>query len=196
MASQNIGQFICEYRTMFEDVVNTNPNIRPKDDVMYSSMDYGKIFGRICEFLEGYISYRNENDQMYDSKILASTKAFYDSMFSDMDCNSPYRKTCTLEDMRSNVMESFLTGTKNLQMVMESMQTQYPDMQTEQLIVMTNNQFNKLAKVYRDDMDLYMWLATRNSKTNPKQASMQNRINFMNVNTPVVHRLDAYSSNN
>jgi len=196
MATQNIGEIICEYRTMFEDVANTYPNIRPKDDVMYSSMDYGKIFGKICEFLEGYVAYRDENDQSYDAKILQSTKSFYDSMFADMGVNSPYRKTCTLADMRSTVMESFLTGTHNLQMVMESMQEKYPDIQTEQLAVMTTNQFNKLAKVYRDDMDLYLWLATRNSKTNSKQASVQNRMHFMNVDTPVVHRLDAYPSSN
>lgn len=193
MANRNISEIICEYRTQIEDVAKTVPNIRPKDDVMYSSIDYGKILGKICEFLEGYITYRDSADQTYDEKIITSTKAFYDGMFSDMSVNSPYRKSITLEDMRSTVNEAFVVGTKQLQTIMESMMEQYPDHQTKQLVAMTNNQYNKLAKVYKDDMELYLWLATRNSKTNPRSTSVENRCNFYNTKTPVVHRLDQYT---
>lgn len=191
--SKSIDQIICEYRTMFEDVAHTTPNIRPKDNVMYSTLNYEKIFSKMCEFLEGYVSYRDANDETYDDKILTSTKAFYDGMFSDMSVNSPYRHTITLEDMGSTTNEAFLVGTQNLQTIMESMTEQYPDFQTEQLIAMTTNQFNKLAKVYRDDMSLYMWLATGNSRVNAKSANADTRVHFCNVNTPVIHRLDQYS---
>lgn len=190
-----IGQIVCEYKTLFEDVANTVPNIRPNNDVMYSTMDYGKILSKMTAFLEGYIAYRDENDSSYDDKIITSTKAFYDGMFADLGVNSPYRHSVTLEDMRSTGNETFLRETQKLQTVMETMMEKYPDHQSTQLAIMTRNQFKKLARVYSDDASLYLWLATSGSVVNPRQTSVQNRINFMDINTPVVHRLDQYSKN-
>ena len=191
--TSEINQFVCEYRTLFEDVANTVPNIRPADDVMYSTMDYGKILSKMTEFLEGYVEYRDGNNSKYDDRIITSTKGFYDSMFADMSVNSPYRHSVTLEDMRTTGNETFLRETHRLQTVMEAMLAKYPDFQTKQLATMTQNQYNKLARVYRDDASLYLWLATGNSKTHPKDTSVENRINFMDIGTPVVHRLDQYA---
>lgn len=190
--TSEIGQIVCEYKTLFEDVANTKPNIHPNDDVMYSTMDYGKILSKMTQFLEGYIEYRDDNDGSYNDKIITSTKAFYDGMFSDMSCNSPYRHSVTLEDMRSTGNETFLIGTQQLQTVMETMLTKYPDHQTQQLAIMTKNQYKKLARVYADDAKLYLMLATGGSRMDTKMAPVQDRINFLNTNTPVVHRLDQY----
>lgn len=190
--AKEIGQIVCEYRTMFEDVAKTVPNIRPKDDVMYSSIDYGKILTEMCTFLEGYVSYRKENQSDYDGKIISSTKKFYDGMFSDMSEKSPYRSQHTLADMKS-MNQTFLEGSLQLKSVMDSMSEELPDLESRQLVTMTKNQYNKLAKVYRDDMSLYLWLATRNSRTNPKVAPIENRMAFYDVKTPVMHAIDSYS---
>lgn len=196
MAEQTrIEQIVCEYRTMFEDVANTTPNVRSQDDVMYSTLNYAKILQEMCEFLEGYVQYRDADDDSYRDKIITSTKKFYDSMLDDMGVNSKYRQSVTLEDMRQTVNHDFLQGSHQLQVVLESMMEHYPDHQTKQLVEMSNNQYRKLAKVYNDDMSLYLWLATRNSKIRPKSTSVQNRMNFADIHTPVIHRLDAYESN-
>lgn len=192
--AKEIGQIVCEYRTMFEDVAKTVPNIRPKDDVMYSSLDYGKILNEMNTFLEGYVSYRNGDDQTskYDGKVIPITKKYYDGMFSDMSEKSPYRVQHTLEDMK-NVNQTFLEGSLALKNTMESINENLSDIESQQLVAMTRNQYNKLARVYRDDMSLYLWLATRNSKTNPKIASIENRMAFYDTKTPVMHAIDSYS---
>ena len=192
--AKEIGQIVCEYRTMFEDVAKTVPNIRPKDDVMYSSLDYGKILNEMNTFLEGYVSYRNGDDQTskYDGKVIPITKKYYDGMFSDMSEKSPYRVQHTLEDMK-NVNQTFLEGSLALKNTMESINENLSDIESQQLVAMTRNQYNKLARVYRDDMSLYLWLATRNSKTNPKIAPIENRMAFYDTKTPVMHAIDSYS---
>jgi hypothetical protein len=193
MATERIEQIVCEYRTMFEDVAKTHLNNLPGDDVLYSVMDYGKILQEMCTFLEGYASYREKSDDQYDDKLIPTTKKYYDNMFSTQNsAESPYRKQMTLVDMQT-INESYVEGTLNLKTVMESLLEKYPDSEAEQIVGMTQNQYGKLAKVYRDDMELYLWLATKQSRVNPKCAQVKNRVNFWDTNTPVMHRLDRYS---
>lgn len=188
-----IPQIVCEYRTLFEDVSKVNPNIRPNDDVLYSAMDYTKCITEMCQLMEGYINYRTSGDQKYDGKILSSTKKFYDGMFADTSDHSPYRRQMTLADMNS-INESFLECTQKLQTVMESVLEQCGDTEAQQFVTMNTNQYKKLARVHGDDMRLYMWLA---NGTRSKSATIpiKNRVDFRNVATPVMHRLDQYKSN-
>lgn len=190
--AKEIEQIVCEYRTMFEDVAKIHPNIRPNDAVLYTAMNYEKILQEMCTFLEGYVSYLDDGKSDYDGKVITSTKKFYDSMFSDLSEKSPYRKQITLEDMK-HINESFIEGTQKLKLVMESMIEKHPGIETEQLVTMSKNQYGKLAKVYHDDMQLYMWLATKNSRVNSKSAPVKNRVDFWDLKTPVMHRLDQYS---
>lgn len=191
--AKEIEQIVCEYRTMFEDVAKTRLNNLPADDVLYSVMDYGKILQEMCTFLEGYASYREKADDKYDGKVISSTKKYYDAMFSNQgSAESPYRKQMTLVDMQT-INESYVEGTLRLKTILESVMEKYPDSETEQLVGMTRNQYGKLAKVYGDDMQLYLWLATKRSKFNPKCAPVKNRVDFWDTNTPVLHRLDQYS---
>lgn len=189
-----IAQIVCEYRTLFEDVSKVNPNIRSTDDVEYSAMDYAKCITEMCDFMEGYIRYRTSGDDKYDGKILSSTKKYYDGMFTDTSDQSPYRHRVTLSDMQS-VAESFLECTQRLQTVMESVIEQCGDREAQQFVTMNANQFKKLARVHGDDMRLYMWLATGNSRLKSVDIPSKNRVDFRNVKTPVMHRLDQYKSN-
>ena len=189
---REITDFICEYKTMFEDVAKSSlRTMKPADDVMYSSMDYAKCLTEMCSFLEGYIEYREKGETKYDSSLLQTTKNFYDGMFADTSDKSPYRHQTTLVDMK-HVNESFLEGTQKLIAVMESVTEQFPDHETQQLVTMSKNQYQKLARVYKDDASLYMWLTTKNS-VNPKVTPAQNRAYFYDPKTPVMHRLDQYS---
>lgn len=191
--AKEIEQIVCEYRTMFEDVANTHLNNLPSDDVLYSVMDYGKILQEMCTFLEGYGTYRDKNEDKYDDKLIANTKKYYDNMFVGQDsAESPYRKQMTLVDMQT-INEAYVEGTLKLKTILESMMEKYPDNETEQIVGMTKNQYGKLAKVYGDDMSLYLWLATKRSHSKPKCAPVKNRVDFWDVKTPVMHRLDQYS---
>lgn len=186
------SQFICEYRTLFEDVANTVPNIRPSDDVYYSSMDYGKILSNMCGFLEGYLEYRNSNNPNPEWDVLKSTQGFYNGMFKDMTLSSPYRHQMTLSDMKT-INETFCTGTAKLIAVMESVSEAYSDEESQTLINMTRNQYAKLAKVYGDDMSLYLWLANDGNKISArKTAPVDKRVAFRRLDTPVMHRIDQY----
>lgn len=187
--AREVADFICEYKTMFEDVARTNTrSMKPVDDVLYNSMDYAKCLTEMCTFLEGYIEYRENGETKYDDSILQSTKSFYDGMFVDTSIDSNYRHKTTLDDM-AHVNESFLACSKQLQTVMESVVERLPDYETKQLITMSKNQYQKLAKVYKDDMSLYLWLATKNS-VNPKVTTAQNRAYFYDSKTPVMHKLN------
>lgn len=190
-----IQQIVCEYRTMFEDVSKVKPNIRPTDDVIYSAMDYAKCITEMCQFMEGYINYRNSGDDTYkDKSVIGITKKFYDGMFTDTSDQSPYRHQMTLADMGST-NATFLECTQHLQTVLESVMDSCGDREAQQLVTMSTNQFKKLAKVYHDDMSLYMWLANGNRHSNPVNIPFKNRVDFRNVKTPVMHRLDQYKSN-
>lgn len=192
MMAAEIEQIVCEYRTMFEDVAKTRLNNLPKDDVFYSVMDYGKILHEMCTFLEGYCSYRDKGDDKYDEKLIPSTKTYYDKMFeSQGSSDSKYRKQMTLADMQT-INEAYVTGTAQLNTIMESVMEKYPDTEAEAIVKMTGNQYKKVAKVYGDDMRLYLWLATKQSRVNPKCAPVKDRVNFWDTNTPVMHRLDQY----
>jgi len=194
--AKEIEQIVCEYRTMFEDVAKTNSRfIRPDDDVMYTSMNYGKILQEMCAFLEGFASYKDEGTDKYDGKLITATKKYYDTMFANTGVNDPYRHQITLADMTS-INESFIEGTQRLKVVMESMLEKHPGVDSTALATMTRNQFNKLAKVYHDDMSLYLWLATKTSRVNPKCAPVKDRVHFWDTNTPVMHRLDQYKNSN
>ena len=189
-----IEHIICEYRTMFEDVASTVPNIRPNDDVLYTSMNYEKILKEMCAFLEGYISYRDKNDHVHDDRIISSTQNFYNAMFSDMSPNSPYRHQITLADMK-HVNESFVQETQRLNTIMESIVERYDDFDSQQLMTMSKNQLRKLCKVYSDDSQLYQWLATKGSRVRSINAPVEKRVAFWDLTTPVMHRLDKYPKN-
>lgn len=188
-----LGTIICEYRTMFENVSRVVPNIRPDDDVMYSSMNYEKCMNDMCQFLEGYVQYCIEpSEKQYDQKnVIASTKKFYDNMFADTSAESMYRHQTTLADMK-NLNVTFLEYTRKLDDVLHFVMEQCDSAEADQLVTMSCNQFKKLAHVYNDDMKLYMWLSTRNSKTHPNVIPIKNKVDFRNTKTPVMHRMDMY----
>ena len=53
---------------------------------------------------------------------------------------------------------------------------------------MTDNQYRKLMKVYKDDSQIYLYLLTRNSRFS-KTISPELYSAFENKDTPVIHRM-------
>ena len=165
----------------FEDVAksiytSTNPK-------KYSMLDYEGIIDKMCKYIEGYVDYKASGDKKFNGKVLSTTRTFYDNMFND----KKYRKVLKLKEIQDS-HKQFLISTKKLQSLLEKyIDKQDYDYELQQLITMSNNQYKKLSKVYKDDMDIYRWQATIDSKLYSYPIPATTRANFYDINTPVIH---------
>lgn len=179
-----IKSFVKSNQNLFEDVSSKYKNAKDSDDVQYSMLNYSKILNEMAEYIEGYIDYKEKGNKNFSGKVLQTTEFFYSKMFED---KKKYRKIVTLDDMRETAAE-FLKDSKNLQTVMENA-SKYDDSDDElrQLINLTDNQYRKLSKVYKDDMKIYMWLSTSKSPIYRRTISADLRADFKDKTTPVIH---------
>lgn len=182
--NDSIKSFVKSNANLFEDVSKGYKNARDVDDVQYSMLNYSKILNEMAEYIEGYIDYKEKGNKNYSGKVLQTTEFFYSKMFDD---KKKYRRLVTLEDIRGTAAE-FLKDSKNLQVVMENA-SKYDDSDDElrQLISLTDNQYRKLSKVYKDDMKIYMWLSTSKSPIRRRTISADLRTDFKDKTTPVLH---------
>ena len=173
--------FIMGAKEDFEDVAksiytSTNPK-------KYSMLDYEGIIDKMCKYIEGYVDYKASGDNKFNGKVLSTTRTFYDNMFND----KKYRKVLKLKEIQDS-HKQFLISTKKLQSLLEKyIDKQDYDYELQQLITMSNNQYKKLSKVYKDDMDIYRWQATLDSKLYSYPIPAATRANFYDINTPVIH---------
>lgn len=179
-----IKSFVKANQSLFEDVASKYKNAKDSDDVQYSMLNYSKILNEMAEYIEGYIDYKEKGNKNFSGKVLQTTEFFYSNMFED---KKKYRRIVSLDDMRETAAE-FLKDSKNLQTVMENA-SKYDDSDAElrQLINLTDNQYRKLSKVYKDDMRIYMWLSTSKSPIYRRPISADLRTDFKDKTTPVIH---------
>ena len=179
-----IKSFVKSNKSLFEDVASKYKNAKDADDVQYSMLNYSKILNEMAEYIEGYIDYKEKGNKNFSGKVLQTTEFFYSKMFED---KKKYRRLVTLDDIRGTAVE-FLKDSKNLQTVMENA-SKYDDSDDElrQLINLTDNQYRKLSKVYKDDMRIYMWLSTSKSPIYRRTISADLRTDFKDKTTPVMH---------
>lgn len=177
-------EFIVKNKTLFEDVNDSYSNMKGEYDTMYSILDYEKIFSEMIEYLQGYAKYAESGDDKYAGKVLSTTKQFYDNMFSD----KKYRREITLSDFR-NLNKTFLVKTKELQTLLEKYSEDRSNTELCAMCSMTDKQYRKLGKVHKDDMKIYLWLTTSNSKVFHKELDDDTKRAFHNKETPVMHQL-------
>lgn len=182
--------FVKTNRNLFEDVAEKFGNFpKSKDTIKYTVLDYHKILNEMCEYLTGYKDYATKGSHKYDGKVLAQTNTFYNNMFDD---KKSYRKTIRLADF-PDVSEEFLVGTQKLQgIIQHELNKKEISSEMKQLITMTNNQYRKVAKVHKDDMNIYLWLASQKSTMKfmtKHDISTSTRDAFNNQNTPVMHKV-------
>ena len=177
----SIRLFIMGAKEDFEDVArSTYTTTNPKK---YSQLDYEGIIDKMCKYIEGYLDYKASGDDKYKGKVLGTTRTFYDNMFID----PKYRKVMKLKEIR-NKHKQFLVSTKKLQDLLDKcIDKQEFDYELQQLVTMSNNQYKKLSKVYKDDMDIYRWQATLGSKIYTFEISEKTKANYYNLGTPVIH---------
>ena len=190
----NTQLFVEKHRNMFEDVARQYDDVKDLNGPQkYSILNYGKILDMICEYMTGYINYKEKGNNEYSDKVLSQTIYLYNTMFTD----KKYRTKIELSQM-TDINRSFLEGTKKLQTLLDEqtklLQTKEgPDAEElNKMIMLTNNQYGKLSKVYHDDMSIYLWLVSSKSKIkflNRYNIDSKLRVDFNDKHTPVMHKV-------
>ena len=190
----NTQLFVEKHRNMFEDVARQYDDVKDLNGPQkYSILNYGKILDMICEYMTGYINYKEKGNNEYSDKVLSQTIYLYNTMFTD----KKYRTKIELYQM-TDIKRAFLEGTKKLQTLLDEqtklLQTKEgPDAEElNKMIMLTNNQYGKLSKVYHDDMSIYLWLISSKSKIkflNRYNIDSKLRVDFNDKHTPVMHKV-------
>jgi len=171
-------------KNLFEDVAKGYVNAKDVYRVQYTILNYEKIIDQMIEYLDGYVRYSESDDKKYDGKVLAVSRSFFDKMFTEKE----YRMKINLEQFK-DINKTYLKKTKELQTVIESyLNDKEISAEMESLIRMTNNQYKKLAKVCRDDMKIWLWLTTSNSKRFAYHLDDTTRSAYNDKRSPVMHK--------
>lgn len=177
-------EFVAENKELFEEVSKEYKFSSKFRIKKYTQLNYKKILKEITDFVTGYVDYKEKNTGEYKGKVMSTAKSFYNNMFMD---SHKYRKELFIADMK-NSYEDFLRGTKQLQDFLEAnLERSKADPEFHQLMIMTDNQYRKLSKVCRDDMQIYLWLATEDSPIYNHTISPKLRADFIDISTPVIH---------
>jgi predicted nucleic-acid-binding protein len=171
-------------KNLFEDVAKSFVNAKDIYKTQYDILNYDMILDQMIEFIDGYKEYEAKDDKKYEGKVLKISQNFYDKMFTD----KKYRKKIHLEQFK-DINVSYLKKTKELQSIIENyLKDKSISAELNSLIRLTNNQYKKLAKVCRDDMKIYLWLSTSNSKFFAYHLDESTRSAYANKNAPVMHK--------
>lgn len=180
-----ICSFVKKNKTLFENVNKEYSNMKDSNNVEYTILDYEKILNEICQFVEGYVEYRSKGDKKYSGKIFSVTVNFYNNMFTNVD---KYRHVIVLSNM-VDINANFLKLSKRLQNLMDSQyENSKSDSELYQLLKLTENQYKKISKVYKDDMKIYLWLNTSNSEFFHYDIPLELISSFHDNSTPVIHK--------
>lgn len=172
-------------RNLFIDVSNTRKQ-GYQDKTMYSILDYPRIAREMYEFIKGYIECKSTGAYKYKNTAVSTTVQFYNNMFKD----PKYRRRIHLSDM-DELMSGFLEYTNKLQSIMdEHLKELNVDAEMKTMFELTNNQYRKVAKVNRDDMEIFLWLVYKN-EINGKSHGISGslRAAYLNDSTPVMHEV-------
>lgn len=174
-------------RNLFEDVAKGFVNAKDMYRTEYSILNYEMILDQMIQFIDGYVEYANDNTKQYEGKVLAVTRNFFNSMFID---KKKYRKKINLDEF-VEINKRYLEKTKQLQSIIERyLKDESISRELDSLLRLTDNQYKKIAKVYRDDMKIYLWLTSSNSKFFAYHLDESTRSEFSNKNSPVMHKVD------
>lgn len=178
---------IEDNRNLFEDVAKAHVDAIDMYKVEYSMLDYEKILDQLIEYINGYLSYSSTDNKQYEGKVLTVTMNFYNTMFTD----KKYRRKMELWQMKE-IGKKYLEKTKQLQTLMERYLNSDKEISAElnSLLRMTDNQYKKISKVFKDDMKIYLWLSSSNSKYFTYNISETLRSQFVDKRTPVMHKVN------
>lgn len=184
----SIKSFVTSKLNLFEKVASTESHKISVNTQQYIMLNYKKIFKTIIEYVEGYQDiYDNEPDKakLYGDKVIGTTKKYFDSMFTD----ESFKVSLDLRKVQS-VFTDFLEGSKLLQNKLDMLSR--PDIingnrQLEQILIICDNQYKKISKVCKDDMNIYLYLMTKDTDCPTANISMELLKTHKDSSTPVIH---------
>lgn len=175
--------FVVDNKDLFQQVAREYKYDTKKRERQYTQLNYRYILKEMVDFVNGYIEYKEKDSSKYAGKVLGTAKSFYDGMFSN---KKKYRRKLFLPEIKDTYAD-FLRGTKELQALLEAnLNRGNIDPEFRMLLTMTDNQYRKISKVCRDDMQIYLWLATEDTSYE-YHISGKLRADFVDSNTPVIH---------
>lgn len=175
--------FVVDNKDLFQQVAHEYKCDTKKRERQYTQLNYRYILKEMVDFVNGYIEYKEKDSSKYAGKVLGTAKSFYDGMFSN---KKKYRRKLFLPEIKDTYAD-FLRGTKELQALLEAnLNRGNIDPEFRMLLTMTDNQYRKISKVCRDDMQIYLWLATEDTSYE-YHISGKLRADFVDSNTPVIH---------
>lgn len=206
--SNAVVTYINSMKNEFEDTARIYADIDKLYDKKYTILDYEKIINEVIEYCESYCEYcnnKNTNSTDYSDKIVPITKVFYAQMFDNTDarkkvsnpytrkydsnngCKCKYRHIISITDF-SDIMEKYLECSKRLKETIDKL-NESNDKNTLELAYMTNNQYRKLGKVFKDDILIYRWISSTGSTIFKVELDDKLLAAYVDRTTPVMHQL-------
>ncbi len=176
-------KFVQANGNLFEDVAKTHENAKDVFKTQYSVLNYGEILDKMIEFVDGYINYSKSDDKKYEGKVPAVAKTFYDKMFTD---RKKYRTVINLNEFKK-ISVTYLQKTKKLQAIMDKCIKSADSAEANAFMNLTNNQYEKLSRNFKTDMQIYLWLSTTNAKHFAHNIDNTTRAKFTDKKSPVMH---------
>lgn len=179
--------YVMNMANKFEDVADSRER-QKMDPRVFTVLNYEKIVDEMVQYVQGYVDYKKKGTDKYKGQVAGNTIQFYNRMFTD---TKTYRRKMYLVDFR-DICTGFLQKTKELQKLMEEYVDESnvdPEMKT--LLELTDNQYKKLSKVNKDDIEIYFWLLYNKTFKNHDHKydlspSLKNA--YETESTPVIHR--------
>jgi len=183
--------YCTENKDLFESVMNKYGSAKNMYRDEYSILNYKKIFEEMFEFVDGYTATaaKGGTDIQYKGKVLTIAKTFYEKMLIN---EKQYRMRIDLCQFK-DVTKDFLEGANKLNSFLNEMKkTENMSAEMNSLINMTTNQFNKICRVYKDDVRIYRWRVSSKTENtiDDKFAPITDQLkrDFSDVSTPVMHK--------
>lgn len=187
--SKKIKDLIQSNRGIYEQIARESEKNHFKYAEKYNILDYGKILELMIKYVEGYIKYKeSDNNDVYKGKVLETSKYFYDSMF-DYNNRHKYRQVIEISQFKS-INKTYLEWTNKLTNLLEKLENddKYSnDFEFDILLTMTQRQYDKIAKVYKDDCNIYLWIVSKDSKYLKHDIDSKLISHYNNDKTPVMH---------
>ena len=173
----SITKSIADNRNLFEKIAEKQANAvsTNKRFIKYTILNYKKMLDEMCEFIDGYVSYKGNDGETYKGKVLSTTVHFYEQFLD-------------LTQMQT-ISKDYLEGSKRLQKLIDqySAQDYKDDKELKSLIALTEKQYLKIMKVHKDDMQIYLWLTSKDCKHGRTTLSPTVMSAYKNEKTPVIH---------
>lgn len=184
----SITKSIADNRNLFEKIAEKQANAvsTNKRFIKYTILNYKKMLDEMCEFIDGYVSYKGNDGETYKGKVLSTTVHFYEQFFANG--GKKYRIDLDLTQMQT-ISKDYLEGSKRLQKLIDqySAQDYKDDKELKSLIALTEKQYLKIMKVHKDDMQIYLWLTSKDCKHGRTTLSPTVMSAYKNEKTPVIH---------